>query len=200
MRRYLLILAAAVLTACSSAQGNRTEAPAPPPSSPVSTSVPQALTSVHDPGHVTGTLHGPCSTRDSGQLPDPNCTPGSADPSVTAQELCNPTYTTSYYRPPESETSHFKWNVAEPAYGQHSVSGELDHLVSLELGGSNDATNLWVEAGPIPNAKDRVENALHAWVCAAMPDAAAAEQRLHQAQISIATNWLTALASLHINP
>ena len=46
---------------------------------------------------------------------------------------------------------------------------EVDHLVSLELGGSNDAANLMIQpyAG-ICNAhqKDHLENKLHALVCA----------------------------------
>jgi hypothetical protein len=148
------------------------------------------LVQVHDPGHVTGVLTGPCHARANGQLPDPACTPGAYDPAVTAAILCAPGYSTRTYRAPESETSPFKWHVAEPAYGQQNVSGELDHLVSLELGGANDASNLWVEAGPIPNPKDSVENALHAWVCAAA--GASAETRLHQAQVAIAADWMTA--------
>ena len=158
------------------------------PASP-SASAP-ALHQVHDPGQVTGTLTGPCMFRDGGQLPDPSCTPGAIDSAVTAAVLCSPSYRTSTYRPPSSQTSAFKYDVAEPAYGQASVSGELDHLVSLELGGANDASNLWVEAGTIPNPKDSVENALHDWVCAASGHAA--ETRLHRAQVAIAADWITA--------
>ena len=56
--------------------------------------------------------------------------------------------------------------MAYPAYGEpHSKKTELDHLVSLELGGANDAANLWPEYPPTPNPKDKVENALHAAVC-----------------------------------
>ena len=42
---------------------------------------------VHDPGRVTGTIHGHCSYRDHGQLPDPRCTPGSIDPHVTQADI-----------------------------------------------------------------------------------------------------------------
>jgi hypothetical protein len=73
----------------------------------------------------------------------------------------------------------------EPAYGQPHVRGELDHLVPLELGGSNDMTNFWVEAGKIPNPKDKVENQLHAMMCAG-------QISLHTAQLDIAHNWTTA--------
>jgi hypothetical protein len=106
------------------------------------------LLAVHDPAEVTGTLTGHCRTRDHGLLPDPSRKPGAIDPAVTqaniGSTICRAGYTDSV-RPPESQTEAFKWHVAEPAYGQHDVSGELDHLVPL--GGDNDTLNLWVEAG-----------------------------------------------------
>jgi hypothetical protein len=144
-----------------------------------------ALTRVHDPGHVTGTMHGRCSLRAGGKLPDPRCTPGSFDPAMTKARLCAPGYRTSTYRPPTSQTSRAKYHVVEPAYGQRNVSGELDHLVPLELGGSNDMTNFWVEAGKIPNPKDTVENHLHAMVCTGRIS-------LRTAQLDIAHDWMTA--------
>jgi hypothetical protein len=153
------------------------------------------LLAVHDPGEVTGTLTGSCHTRDHGLLPDRSCTPGAVDPAVTQANLgstiCRPGYSQSV-RPPESQTEAFKWDVAEPAYGQHNVSGELDHLVPLELGGDNDAANLWVEAGPIPNAKDAVEDALHQAVCTG-------QISLRTAQHQIARNWVAAAAARGIS-
>lgn len=152
------------------------------------------LLALHDPAEVTGTLTGPCRTRDHGLLPDPSCTPGAIDPAVTqaniGSTICRAGYTDSV-RPPESQTEAFKWHVAEPAYGQHDVSGELDHLVPLELGGDNDARNLWVEAGRIPNAKDAVENALNHAVCDG-------QITLRAAQQEIARNWIKAAAALGI--
>lgn len=153
------------------------------------------LLAVHDPGQVTGTLTGPCHTRHNGQLPDPSCTPGAVDPAVTQADIqstiCRAGYTASV-RPPESQTEAFKWNVAEVAYAQHDVSGELDHLVPLELGGANDASNLWVEAGSIPNPKDAVEDALNQAVCSG-------RIKLRAAQDEIARNWITAAANLGIS-
>jgi hypothetical protein len=61
----------------------------------------------------------------------------------------------------------------------------VDHLVSLELGGANDAANLWPEYPPTPNPKDKVENALHAAVCDG-------RVKLTAAQNAIAWNWQTA--------
>ncbi len=65
---------------------------------------------------------------------------------------------------------------------------ELDHLISLELGGSNSLKNLWPEPyGILWNArvKDALENRLHREVC---------EGRLSltDAQKQIATNWIAA--------
>ena len=69
---------------------------------------------------------------------------------------------------------------------------EVDHLVSLQLGGSNDIANLWPElADPKPgfHEKDRVENWLHDQVCDG-------KMSLRDAQIKIATNWLAVYNSL----
>ena len=80
--------------------------------------------------------------------------------------------------------------MAYPAYSDaKSKRTELDHLVSLELGGSNDATNLWPESPPTPNPKDKVENALNAAVCDGRVTLAAAQD-------AIASDWLTAEAKL----
>lgn len=67
--------------------------------------------------------------------------------------------------------------------------------VSYTDHGSNDLSNLWVEAGSIPNPKDSVENALHKWVCSG-DSASVRQQRLTEAQKAIASDWLTALARL----
>ena len=153
------------------------------------------LKKVHDPKHVTGTIHGHCTYRGHGQLPDPRCTPGSIDPAVTQADIhstiCRSGYTKTV-RPPEAQTERFKFDVAYVAYGDpHSEKTELDHLVSLELGGSNDATNLWPETPPTPNPKDKVENALTHAVCSGRVTLAAA-------QGAIASDWLTAEKKLGI--
>ena len=66
--------------------------------------------------------------------------------------------------------------------------GEVDHLVSLELGGSNSAANLFPEAAtprPGSHEKDRLENALHREVCEGRIS-------LPRAQRLIARNWVAA--------
>jgi 5-methylcytosine-specific restriction endonuclease McrA len=104
---------------------------------------------------------------------------------MTRARICAAGYRTATYRPPSSQTTHAKWYVVEPAYGQRHVAGELDHLVPLELGGSNDMKNFWVETGRIPNPKDTVENRLHREVCTG-------KISLHTAQLDLAHNWTTA--------
>jgi hypothetical protein len=83
----------------------------------------------------------------------------------------------------EKNAVYAEYGITHHSAGQY----EVDHLVSLELGGSNDISNLWPEAAsPTPgfHQKDRVENYLHDQVCSgAVP--------LQQAQLEIATNWLT---------
>jgi hypothetical protein len=154
------------------------------------------LKKVHDPGRVTGTIHGHCSYREHGQLPDPRCTPGSIDPAVTQagirSTICKKGWTATV-RPPESQTERFKYGVAYPAYGTpQSERTELDHLVPLELGGSNDATNLWPEYPPTPNPKDKVEDTLNAAVCDG-------RVKLAAAQAAIAADWLTAEKKLGLS-
>jgi hypothetical protein len=138
-------------------------------------------------------LTGPCHARDNGRLPDPHCTPGGIDPAVTQADIqasiCASGYT-ERMRPPESQTEAFKFDRAYPAYGIPSGDeSELDHLVPLELGGDNDAANLWPEVGSLPNPKDAVENALNKAVCGGRVS-------LARAQRAIARNWVTAESRL----
>ncbi len=132
-----------------------------------------------------------------GYLPDPSCTPGAIDPAVTQDNIdatvCKSGYS-STVRPPASETDKFK-AISLRAYGELAESTtELDHLVSLELGGTNSASNLWPEmnhagATGTTNPKDAVENTLHKAVCDH-------RVKLADAQNAIARNWTTALKDL----
>jgi hypothetical protein len=156
-----------------------------------------ALAKISDEGKVTFSVQlSSCHASDGGQLPDPHCTPGSVDPAITqadiATTICRSGYTATV-RPPASETNKAKFDVAYPAYGiPTSDRSELDHLVSLELGGSNDITNLWPEVGTVPNPKDKVENALHKAVCEG-------KVTLTAAQRAIAADWQTAESSLGLS-
>lgn len=65
---------------------------------------------------------------------------------------------------------------------------EIDHLISLELGGADDVSNLWPQpAEPKPgfHEKDKLENYLHKQVCTG-------KLSLSLAQAKIANNWYAA--------
>jgi hypothetical protein len=123
-----------------------------------------------------------CQAR--GALPDPDCTPGAIFPNATKDQICQSGYASSVRNVPisEKDQAYAEYGIASHYPGQY----EVDHLVSLELGGSNDIANLWPEAAsPTPgfHQKDQVENYLHDQVCNG-------QISLQQAQIEIATNWL----------
>lgn len=128
--------------------------------------------------------------KSDGVLPDRECTPGAIDPKVTAQAVNNTICIVGYssdVRPPSSETNKIK--VAQlDAYGFSGPMSdyELDHLISLELGGCPDCvSNLWPEPYNIPmgaREKDKVENYLHKMVCSGL-------MTLEEAQKEIATDW-----------
>ncbi len=123
-------------------------------------------------------------------LPDSQCTPGAIFPDATVQQICTPGYSSSVRNVPQSvkDEVYAEYGITSHAPGQY----EVDHLVSLELGGSNDIANLWPEpADPRPgfHEKDQVENYLHDQVCSgAMP--------LQQAQSLIAHDWLSVYQSM----
>jgi hypothetical protein len=117
-------------------------------------------------------------------LNDLSVTPGKANPALTEKVLCSPSFRTAPYRLVEESTK--KRACAEYGLKPAQCTGqkvEIDHLVSLEIGGSNDLANLWPEpylrAGGAKQ-KDVIENALHKMVCAGkitLPDAQACISR-----------------------
>lgn len=117
-------------------------------------------------------------------LPDSACTPGAIFPDATTDKICQSGYASSVRNVPTSvkDQVYAEYGIASHYAGEY----EVDHLVSLELGGSNDIANLWPElASPTPgfHQKDKVENYVHDQVCSG-------KIALHDAQVEIATNWL----------
>lgn len=117
-------------------------------------------------------------------LPDSACTPGAIISTATTAQICQSGYASSVRNVPTSEKDqvYAEYGITSRYSGQY----EVDHLVSLELGGSNEIANLWPElANPTPgfHQKDQVENYLHDQVCSG-------KVSLSQAQQEIATNWL----------
>jgi hypothetical protein len=126
-----------------------------------------------------------CLAISNGKLPDPACTPGDLmKPLVTKEQVCTSGYSSSVRSVTDSVKNavYAEYGITSRATGQY----EVDHFVSLEIGGSNDISNLWPEpASPKPgfHEKDKVENYLHDQVCSGA-------MTLQTAQIAIATNWL----------
>jgi hypothetical protein len=206
-----LVALAVMLTGCSAGPAEpaspaaaATPTPTPTPTPSVPPAVP-GLRDIHSPGVVDvdetltpGECHAVTQSAVSGfVLPDPACTPGAIDPAVTQADLastvCESGYTRTV-RPPASNTNAFK-SQALAAYGEaYARTIELDHLVPLELGGANSASNLWPEpnktsATGFNNPKDPVEAKLKAAVCSGTVTLAAAQD-------AIATDWVTAEAVL----
>jgi hypothetical protein len=189
-------LSSAISSAAASATASGTAPASAAAAQSTGTGTGTGLAKIHDPKQVTYSITlTTCHFRDGGQLPDPKCTPGAIDPAVTQANIqstiCKSGYTATV-RPSAAQTDKAKYQVAYVAYGvPHSAGSELDHLVSLEIGGANDIANLWPEVGKVPNPKDPVENALHKAVCNGTVTLAAAQE-------AIASDWQTAEAKLGI--
>jgi hypothetical protein len=172
--RLLYLLALLALVACTPIAAPTTSGNGPGHSVPVDSSGMPAW------GHQTKTSG--CQVQ--GVYPDPACTPGDILANVTAKQVCVSGYSSSVRNVPDSEKNavYAEYGITHHSEGEY----EVDHFVSLELGGSNDISNLWPEAAnPTPgfHQKDQVENQLHDKVCSGA-------LTLAEAQRQIATDWL----------
>ena len=117
-------------------------------------------------------------------MPDLRLTPGVVL-AVGVSQICTPGYAASVRNVSDALKSqvYARYHVTWVPY-QH----EVDHLISLELGGSNSIFNLWPEpyAGRWgARTKDTLENRLHDLVCAG-------SLSLGSAQHLEATDWVVA--------
>lgn len=122
-----------------------------------------------------------------GANPDRRCSPGAYYSKLTKAVICSASFRTSSIRNvPQSEkyAVEAEYGMVQKLYGR---TLEIDHIVSLELGGSNDISNLFPErASPAPGykVKDRLENKLHSLVCSG-------SMSLQSVRIGISSNWQT---------
>ena len=141
-------------------------------------SQPAAIDSPHMPAQSDSALHFPF-------VPDSAKTPGVAL-DVTAADICVPGYTRKVRNVPSAvkRQVYALYGVRTHAPGEY----EVDHLISLELGGSNSIRDLWPQSFRTHpwNAyvKDALENELHRRVCTGTMD-------LQMAQQVIAHDWIS---------
>jgi hypothetical protein len=205
----VLALLSLLLSSCKSA--GTTSVPAPSVSLSPRTQASEGIVAVDGPGWSDLGVGGPtrpvgsCHYRkaaDGFTLPDPYCTPGAIDETVTQDSIdstiCMKGYSRSV-RPPLSLTEPAKFeSMREYGAGGSPSDYEYDHLIPLSLGGASVTQNLWPEpnegspaqfdpADPYgQNAKDGVEDFLHYAVCHRLVS-------LRAAQEAIATDWTTAI-------
>ena len=119
-------------------------------------------------------------------LPDPQMTPGATLPVATG-DVCVSGYSKKVRNVPN--------DVKQQVYAEYGITShkpgeyEIDHLISLEIGGSNSIKNLWPQSYLTQpwnaHVKDKLENELHAEVCSGKID-------LPTAQHDISTDWIAA--------
>jgi hypothetical protein len=128
-----------------------------------------------------------------GANPDRRCSPGAYYSKLTKAVICASTFRTGPIRNvPDSEKHQVEveYGLAPRGYGS---TMEIDHIVSLELGGSNDIANLYPEmanAHPGFHVKDKLENKLHDLVCDGT-------MTLRSVQRQIAMNWQALYRSVY---
>ncbi|WP_264776793.1 sunset domain-containing protein [Deinococcus aetherius] len=119
-------------------------------------------------------------------VPDPIKTSGdvlTSDPNI----ICKPGYTQTVRNVPQAlkEQVYQSYGIKSREKGEY----EVDHLISLELGGSNSVRNLWPESyqtKPLnAHVKDQLENRLHDLACSG-------KITFQEAQQAIARDWQAA--------
>jgi hypothetical protein len=120
------------------------------------------------------------------QKPNLKLTPGGVDVDSTVKKICTPGYTKKIRNVTAEENRQV---FAEYGIDPKSDHFEIDHLISLELGGSNDIKNLWPQSYTTSpynaHLKDHLEDTLHSLVCKGKID-------LSTAQKEISTDWVAA--------
>jgi hypothetical protein len=112
-------------------------------------------------------------------VPDIRLTPGAIDPAAKVEQLCTPGYT--------AKIRHVTAGTKRKIFAKYGLQPdgskyEIDHFISLEIGGLNDESNLWPQPWPEARKKDVVETWLHRKMCAG-------EISLGQAQEQIRDWW-----------
>ena len=121
----------------------------------------------------------PTKTGSAYVYPNPSLTLG-AVLTTDASTICAPGYASSV-RDVSTATKKEVYAEYGVSYPQPLGAYEVDHFIPLEIGGSNDISNLWLEpATPTPgfHQKDQFENFEHAQVCNGTISVAEAQRRM----------------------
>lgn len=120
--------------------------------------------------------------------PDPTKTPGVVRAETTEANVCTPGFTKEIRDVPESVKNKVFISYMGKVPEHPGENYEVDHFISLELGGANDVKNLWPQPyAPVPGArqKDVVETYLKEQVC----EHKVQSLSLNEAQKIITTDW-----------
>ncbi len=202
------LLVLTTLAGCGTAAPNPTRSAAPSASS-------SGILTAREHGWTPAGIEGPipapgtCHMRASASgdpLPDPACTPGAIDPTISeanlGSTLCRQGGYTAVIRPPDALTEPVKRKLLA-AYGipaSQTDDFELDHLVAMFVGGASDTRNLWPEPNTFrqfkrssgwQNDKDAVET----YLLRAMCDGRVS---LDAARAAMAADWTTAVTKLDL--
>jgi hypothetical protein len=153
---------------------------------------------------MVGVLCCVAATAMADDVPDATKTPGLAKPGLSKAGIC----TTKWGKDERFVTPAMKAKVFS-LYGysgyqdkrcvpdQNGKTCEIDHLISRELGGADDVSNLWPQAyGSTPwnaHLKDKLENRLHKEVCAG-------HITLQQARDLLTNDWRVAYRKYYGEP
>jgi hypothetical protein len=112
--------------------------------------------------------------------PDRRCSPGAYYSGVTKAVLCSPDFRSGLLG---HVSGSLKRTVeAEYRLGASRPALKIDHVVPLELGGSNSVANLFPQRASAHQVKNALEHVLHARVCQGLIG-------LRAAQRQIAADW-----------
>lgn len=116
----------------------------------------------------------------SGPLPDHECTPGAIFTQTSPEEICTHGYSKTVRNVSQSQKRKI-FAMYDIKYPVPFGSYEIDHLIPLSLGGSNEVSNLWPKAAePFPGffEKNITGNYLREEVCAGRISLAAAQEQM----------------------
>lgn len=101
------------------------------------------------------------------------------DPTATVKQICTPGYSKAH--------RHVTYALRDRIYDRDGLPRGsrrgyvIDHRIPIEIGGSNDPSNLFAEPRAEAKRKDRLEDRLHTDVCSGLTTLAAARAAMLRA-------------------